>query len=463
MSETTFRRTPMGILALSAALTGAFMLTGCDQATNSGPQASTTPASTTTEPVAAPEPEAEPTPESQTQDTPKPRTALNPDGLTPEGLRAQRERTMLEQQGVVFSDDPAAQPRIMLRGETNQHGGVIYAREPVRFEFQLYNGGTSDLVLSRISSSCGCTVPDRTGLVDVAFAPGEDLPPLKVEYTPKGPGDSSKIVTLFTNDPTTPVLRLRVGAELAALAKAFPEDIRPGELRAGREHVVTFDVMSYDPAATISSITLPKMEGMLEFRPLPTQPIDDPESEYKSKIPVEIVFPAALGQQRLAGNLDIKVLATPPGKSEQVESPVTARLVANLAGDLRFTRPFARVQMIEAGQPYTFTSNLTAASGRDFTITRVVAYDRRSQREIQLEATYERVEQARVPTWRLTLEGVTPEAAAVSGELIVYTSLEDEAPAKMTFSGFRAPRKTDDGKPNQPRVDPRVPNTRGAQ
>ncbi|MEM1424834.1 MAG: hypothetical protein AAGH64_12640, partial [Planctomycetota bacterium] len=259
-------------------------------------------------------------------------------------------------------------------------------------------------------------------------------------YTPKGTGNSSKVVTVFSNDPVTPVLRLRVGANLAALAAAVPPQIRPGELRAGRDHVVTFDVMSYDPYATIEKITLPKMEGLVEFRTLETQPVDDPGSEYRSRIPVQIAFPARLGQRKIAGALQIEVKATPPGASEPVSSPVNAQLVVNLAGDLRFTRPFARVQLVEKGLPYTFTSNLTTASGSDFEITRVEAFDRQTRTQIPLEAKYERVEQAKVPTWRLTLEGVTPERT-VNGELVVHTNIPNEPPAKMTFSGFIPPNR----------------------
>ncbi|GAB4521415.1 MAG: hypothetical protein Tsb0013_24670 [Phycisphaerales bacterium] len=452
MTETTFQRRLLSAFVAIGAMTAGLALTGCDQATDSSPQAKTTPASTSTTAEADPQTPAKAEPSKPTP-TPAPANSAT-DTNTANDLRLQREREMQEQQGVQFSDDPSAQPRLVVSDNTVQHAGLIYAAEPVNFEFELRNAGTADLIINRISSSCGCTVPDKTGLVDVAFKPGETLPSLKVAYTPKGPGDSSKIVTLFTNDPAQPIVRLRVGAELAALAKAVPEDIRPGELRAGREHIVTFDIMSYDPEATIQTITIPKMEGLVEFRPQERVLIEDPDSEFKSRIPVQIVFPKTLDQQKIAATLQIDVLATPPGKSEAVKSPVVARLVANVTGDLRFTRPFARVQLVEAGKPYTFQTNLTTMSGTDFEITRVVAYDRKTQREIPLTVSYERLEQARVPTWRLTLEGTTPDAGPVNGELVVYTSLDNEPPAKMTFSGYLAPNRQTGTQPVQPRKNP---------
>ncbi len=434
------------LVAWTAAGCALLALVGCDQAAST-PQAQTTPAANTvtgntadtdakTTPVETPAPQ---------QAAPKPPQ----DNRTQADLRVERERELLENQGVVFSDDPDAQPRLMIRGDTTQHAGVIYSnKQPVQFVFNLYNGGTSDLIITRISSSCGCTVPKKDGLVDVAFPPGADLPPLEIAYTPKSTGDSSKAVTLFTNDPVSPIVRLKIGANMAALAAASPADIRPGELRAGRTHIVKFDVLAFDANAKITSITAPKMEGMLDFNVLEPVEISDEKSAYKVRIPVEIVFPKELGDRKISNTINIIVLATPPGESEAVESPLAARLVANLAGDLRFTRPFARVSYSEPGETYSFSSNLTSVSGSDFEITRVVAHDRRSQAEIELTVSYERVEEARVPTWRMSFDGQAPQTGSVTGEVTVYTSLVDEPPAKMTFSGMLTPKRT--GQPAKP-------------
>lgn len=433
--------------AFGALLLGAVALIGgCDQSTST-PASTTTPTShatsttenATTENVETPSdqrirptdqndatPEADQTPEERAQ--------------TVAEARAARERDMQERDGVVFSDDPDAQPRLMVRGSTTQHAGDIYSSDPAEFTFELYNAGTGDLIINGITTSCGCTTVDKEKFIDAPFSAGATLPPLIAKYKPKSVGDSSKIITIRCNDPVQPIVRLRVGANLKALADAVPQQIRPGELRAGRTHVVEFKIMSRDPKAKVTDIKFPRNE-QLSYRVLDPIKVTDPNSEYALEIPVELIIPDTVPAGKINGVLDITVLATPPGESKPVNAPVIARIAASLAGDLRFTRPFARVSVSKPNEEFSFSSNLTTLSGREFTIERVEARNSVSRQPIEIDYTFERIEGAKVPSYTMTFSGVGPDSGAVRGEIFVYTSLEDEPPAKLNFTGFVPPQK----------------------
>jgi hypothetical protein len=430
MSQTLHRIRALAATGACVSLVALAPLSGCDQAsTDSATSATTTPAANTNAGVD----EAADT----ATDTPVPErdASTNATDRTDRRTQADRSREMQENRGVVFTDDPEEAPRVMLRGDTNQHAGIVYAKAPVEFEFELYNAGKGDLVINNISSSCGCTVPDKKGLINVKFPPGESLPPLEVAYTPRGPGDSNKLVRIFTNDPATPVLRLSVGAELVPLADVEPRRISTGVLRAGMRHEVTFDVMGRDAAMTVESVTA-RNAPELVFEVQEPQPLEDNEL-YKVRIPVKVTFPETMLAGRLASAVSIEVKATPPNSSEPVVSPVTTQIFANIEGDVRFTQRFARVNERRPAMPFTFSSSITTLSGRDFEIESVTVRDERTRKEFPMEVAIERLTEAPTPTWSLTFTGETPEAAgAIRGEIIVETDLEGEVPAKMIFTGF---------------------------
>lgn len=86
-------------------------------------------------------------------------------------------------------------------GQITEEGGSV------SYSFEIINGGTSPLIISRVATSCGCTTPEWTKEPIAPMGKGV----IKAIYDPKGrPGPFNKTITVFTNvNPAGTVLTIR--------------------------------------------------------------------------------------------------------------------------------------------------------------------------------------------------------------------------------------------------------------
>lgn len=89
--------------------------------------------------------------------------------------------------------------------------GKIKEGEKVEHTFKFSNVGKEDLVISKVTASCGCTVPDWTR---EPIKPGKDGK-IKVSFDSKGKSNFvSKEITIFANtNPVTTSLEIKVFVE----------------------------------------------------------------------------------------------------------------------------------------------------------------------------------------------------------------------------------------------------------
>lgn len=86
--------------------------------------------------------------------------------------------------------------------ETTTHDfGEIIEGSKAEFEFQFTNKGNAPLVLSNVSSSCGCTVPDWTKKPVNPRKKSE----IMVKYNTNSLGTFNKTVTVYSNAKNSPV------------------------------------------------------------------------------------------------------------------------------------------------------------------------------------------------------------------------------------------------------------------
>ncbi len=89
-------------------------------------------------------------------------------------------------------------PKVLF-SETNFEFGNIKQGETVEHDFEIKNEGKSDLIIRKVTASCGCTAANPTKNV---IAPGESTT-LKVTFNSRGKkGKQNKTVTVITNDPS---------------------------------------------------------------------------------------------------------------------------------------------------------------------------------------------------------------------------------------------------------------------
>jgi len=99
--------------------------------------------------------------------------------------------------------DPNA-PVMEFETEVIDYGKIEQNADGVRV-FKFKNTGTSPLIISRIQSSCGCTVPKKP---EDPIMPGKDGE-IEVKYATNRIGGFNKTITIFSN-ATEPSKRVRI-------------------------------------------------------------------------------------------------------------------------------------------------------------------------------------------------------------------------------------------------------------
>jgi hypothetical protein len=112
--------------------------------------------------------------------------------------------------------DADKMPVLEFESDFHDFGRVIQG-EKVSFGFKFTNTGKSDLIISGVSSSCGCTVPDYP---KTPVKPGSSHK-IDVKFDSEGRrGYQNKTVTISSNtQPSTQVIRVK--AEII-----LPEEIK---------------------------------------------------------------------------------------------------------------------------------------------------------------------------------------------------------------------------------------------
>jgi hypothetical protein len=113
---------------------------------------------------------------------------------------------------VPIGDNPRLALPELAETDYNWDFGDIGPEEPVENVFTLKNVGTKELVIDRVTSSCGCTA---ALLSDKTIAPGEEAK-LRVAYDPRVNKDRGRAITRYvdvlSNDPAAPQVRFTITA-----------------------------------------------------------------------------------------------------------------------------------------------------------------------------------------------------------------------------------------------------------
>ncbi|SNS04565.1 Protein of unknown function [Dokdonia pacifica] len=88
---------------------------------------------------------------------------------------------------------------ITFESDVVDYGEVDYGSDGVR-EFKFTNTGTDVLIVARVYSTCGCTIPKKP---KDPIQPGE-TGVIEVKYDTKRPGPIRKTITVYSNASETP-------------------------------------------------------------------------------------------------------------------------------------------------------------------------------------------------------------------------------------------------------------------
>jgi len=89
--------------------------------------------------------------------------------------------------------------QITFKSDVVDYGEIDYGSDGVR-SFEFTNTGDDVLIVARVYSTCGCTVPEKP---EAPIQPGEDGV-IKVKYDTKRPGPIRKTISVYSNASEVP-------------------------------------------------------------------------------------------------------------------------------------------------------------------------------------------------------------------------------------------------------------------
>ncbi len=101
--------------------------------------------------------------------------------------------------------------KIEFKAETLDYGVIEKGSDGVRI-FEFTNTGDAPLIISKVSSSCGCTIPKKP---EKPILPGE-TGEIQVKYDTKRVGPIRKAITVISN-ASTPTKVLKIKGEVKAI------------------------------------------------------------------------------------------------------------------------------------------------------------------------------------------------------------------------------------------------------
>lgn len=95
--------------------------------------------------------------------------------------------------------------KIEFKTETVDYGEIEKGSDGVRV-FEFTNTGSAPLIITKVSSSCGCTIPKKP---EGPIQPGESGE-IQVKYDTSRPGPIRKAITVLSNaDTPTKILKIK--------------------------------------------------------------------------------------------------------------------------------------------------------------------------------------------------------------------------------------------------------------
>lgn len=198
---------------------------------------------------------------------------------------------------------PATQPRLYVAERTKDLGTIIEGDVHV-VRWLVENRGSADLVIQRVRASCGCVVAFLSE-ADKVIPPGGSLE-LRADFNTQGRhGAQVKAITVSSNDPAEPSLKLEFTADLRFLFIVKPPGV--ANLRSVRRGQAAHRAIEIFPGPGRGAVEVLGVE-IPEGSPISAAVEPGEDAGRKSKrIRFTVDKDAALGTLRVPVTLGIRV------------------------------------------------------------------------------------------------------------------------------------------------------------
>ena len=137
---------------------------------------------------------------------------------------------LLVSAGVLFPRTALAIGPLLRISEREINFGRVDQFQQVRQKIIVRNEGDAPLVIMKIDTDCGCTA---AVMADSVIAPGREAPVEIAFSTGDRQGEQHKTVTIKTNDPAEPTVRINVISDVVPYVRLSDERVRFAPVHAG--------------------------------------------------------------------------------------------------------------------------------------------------------------------------------------------------------------------------------------
>ena len=315
--------------------------------------------------------------------------------------------------------------------------GTVSDVAPVTTEFKFTNTGSEMLIISKVDSACGCTVPE---LKIRDYLPGESGT-ISVTFDPRDrPGRHHKVVTVHSNDSSSPNHRLEIDVEVKPAVLVSPIGVlNLGRLVYGNAATGEVVLTSTRPKFDIKSIEIngPNVTGEVVKREHVARESD---GVMEHRITVRFDLPADAPMGWIDRPVVFKTLISNEDGTGEVEHAVKHNVTAHVGGPidvkperLSFGTPSAGMEMKREARLYS------RVPGRTFNIlsTRV-----ETQSPVELNVTHDIVDINGEQVPRISVTGVAPQdPGSFTGSIFVTTDMPEQSEIEIKFYGTTRVRK----------------------
>lgn len=321
--------------------------------------------------------------------------------------------------GLLFADPE------MVFDKTLVEIGKIDDSEPVEVEFKFTNRGVGTLVISNVSSTCGCTVPQLTKR---EYGPGESGV-IKATFDPKNrPGQQHKSITVASNDGRNPTMSLTLTADVVPNVRVDPQQLMLEPVQKGQSRTKLFKVFGRKPGFEVTAVRALPETMPFKVRVLETKDVEI-GGEKQREVTVEVSLPAGSPVGQFFATLDV---TTNEAKGGSVKAGVSGEVL----GDLQVTPQRVSLGVVQPGQSFAGEVKISRRDGKP---VKILKAEVKPLSEQPVDVTAALTSDAAGTMHTIKLSGVAPAGVPrYSGELLVTTDVPGEEMVRIqTFLTIR--------------------------
>jgi len=222
-----------------------------------------------------------------------------------------------------------AQPEVIVVNGIEHNFGQMQAHTSKEHTFILKNTGTKPLTLNQLDTSCMCTMSHIT---TERLMPGETTTVILTWKPEAANNEFSQHAEIGTNDPRSPLLRLRIRGQVRQSVSIQPRTVDLQSFTSRESRTVKFEVLGYMPEETlkVSKIELlpADEEKFIEFTtaPIPAGMASDPSAKSGVLVTVQVKPGLPLGRIQRTIRLHVNT-----GEGDTVEAELIGAVVSDIS------------------------------------------------------------------------------------------------------------------------------------